>query len=264
MTLDYRLNSGADFLASDATPTATGKTEVLTQTAPSWATLVVPTNWSFTDEALNSSTNQKVDLITALARNAMTSHDYTVEAALFATTGGTDGMNTFVDLFQEDGNGTVQGIVASTETWWKNQFKDWGADTGATLQADYNTLYFACAKGSDGMQPNIIVANSTLYGNYLATLTPNQRFMSAQSATLGFDNVKHINAQYIYSSVITSGQDSAWMFNTNDTALFVVRGAFRKRRDAVEFTNAAMMNQKIFSVMQLATRNRSRGGVLFT
>ena len=44
--------------------------------------------------------------------------------------------------------GFSKGIVAGTETWWKNQFKDWGTDTGATLLADYNTLYFACAKGS--------------------------------------------------------------------------------------------------------------------
>jgi len=264
MALDYRVNSGADFLATDTTSTATGKTDILTATGPSWATLVVPTNWTFTDEALNSSPNQKVDLITQLATNAMTSHDYTVEAAMFATTGGTDGFATFVDLFSEDGNGTVQGIVASTETWWKNQFKDWGTDTGATLLSDYNTLYFSCAKGSDGRQPNIIVANSTLYGSYIAALTPQQRFMSATSATSGFQNVTHINAQYIFSSVITSAQDSAWMWNTNDTALFVVKGAFRKRRDPIDFAAVAMVNQKIFSVLQLATRNRSRGGVLFT
>ena len=88
--------------------------------------------------------------------------------------------------------------------------------------------------------------------------------MSADSARSGFDNVKHINAQYIYSSVITSAQDSAWMFNTMDTSLWVVKGAFRKRRDPIDFSAAAMVNIKVFSVLQLATRNRSRGGVLFT
>lgn len=264
MTLDYRQNSAADFLATDTTATGTSKTDVLTATGPSWATLVVPTNWTFTDEALNSDSNQKVNLITSLVDNAMTSHDYAIESAMFAATGGTDGFATFTDLFAEDGGGTVQGIVATTETWWKNQFKDWGSDTGATLLADYNTLYFACAKGSSGRQPNVIVANSTLYGAYVAALTPQQRFMDAASATSGFGTVKHINASYIYSSVITSSQDSAWMFNTADTALFVVSGAFRKRREAVEYPSAAMVNQKIFSVLQLATRNRSRGGVLFT
>lgn len=263
MTLDYRANSGGDFLATDTTATSTSKTDVLTATGPSWATLVVPTNWSFTDEILNDG-DSKVDLIASLVDNSITTHDYMIEQAMFATTGGTDGFSTFVDLFTEDGTGTVQGIVAGTETWWKNQFKDWGTDTGATLLADYNTLYFSCAKGSSGRQPNVVLANSTLYGAFLAALTPQQRFTNPQSATSGFDNVKLINADYIYSSVITTAQDSAWMFNTNDTALFVAKNAFRKRRNPLDFSAAAMVNQKIFSVLQLATRNRSRGGVLFT
>jgi len=264
MPLDYRANSGADFLATDTTATSTSKTDVLTATGPSWATLVVPTNWSFTDEALNSG-EAKIDLLASLADNALTTHDYTIEQAMFATTGGTDGFQTFVDIFTDDGTGTVQGIVAGTETWWKNKFKDWGADTGATLLADYNTLYFSCAKGSSGRQPNVIMANSTLYGAWLAANQANQRFLDPKSVrTLGAGDAYHVNAKYIYSSVITTAQDFAMMFNTNDTYLSVVKGAFRKRREPVDFGAAAMVNMKIFSVLQLATRNRSRGGKLFT
>jgi hypothetical protein len=263
-TLDYRINSGADFLATDTTATSTSKTDILTATSPAWATLVVPANWTFTDEALNEG-EKKVDLIAAIVDNTITSHDYTIEAAMFAATGGTDGFATFTDLFAEDGGGTVQGIVATTETWWKNQFKDWGADTGATLLADYNTLYFSCAKGSSGRQPNVIMANSTLYGSWLAANQASQRFLDAKDVrTLGSGGVYHINAKYIYSSVITTAQDSAWMFNTKDTFLAVVKNAFRKRRDPLDFGSAAMVNQKVFSVLQLMTRNRSRGGVLFT
>ncbi len=264
-TLDYRANSGAAFLLTDTTATSTSKTEVLTQTSPSWVPLVVPVNWSITDEDLNSSDAQKVPLIASIVDNANTTHDYTIEAGMFATTGGTNGFATFVDLFSENGEGTVQGIVSGTETWWKNQFKDWGSDTGATLLADYNTLYFSCAKGSLGRQPNVIIANSTLYGSWLAANQANQRFIGEKEVrTLGSAGAYHINAKYIYSSVITTAQDSAWMFNTNDTYLAVVKGAFRKRRTPVEFTNALMMNMKVYSVVQLVTRNRSRGGVLFT
>lgn len=263
MTLDYRQNTGADFLATDTTPTATGKTDVLTATGPSWATLVVPTNWTFTDEALNNG-DSKVDLLSALADNALASHDYSLETAMFAATGGTDGFATFTDLFSEAGTGTVQGIDSSVETWWKNKFKDWGTDTGATLLADYNTLYFACSKGSGGRQPNVVIGDATMYGAFLAALTPQQRFMDPKSATSGFGQVKLINADYIYTSVLTSAQEAAFMFNTTDTALFVAKTAWRKRREAVDFTAAAMVNMKIFTVCQLATRNRSRGGVIFS
>jgi hypothetical protein len=46
--------------------------------------------------------------------------------------------------------------------------------------------------------------------------------------------------------------------------LAVVMGAFRKRRAPVDFSNALMVNMKVYSILQLMTRNRSRGGVLFT
>lgn len=264
-TLDYRQNPALDFLATDTTPTSTSKTEVITAASYSYVPYVVPVNYTLLDEALNSEKSQKVDLVSAIVDNMITSHDQGIEAALFAATGGTDGFNTFVDIYTENGEGTVGTIVSGTETWWKNKFKDWGTDTGATLLADYNTLYFDCARGSSGMQPNVVIANATLYGSFLAALQANQRWVgNTATAKAGFDNVKLMNADYIYTSVITSAQDSAWMFNTKDTKLYVVRGAWRQRRPAIESINGIMVNVKTFSVLQLATANRSRGGVLFT
>jgi hypothetical protein len=43
-----------------------------------------------------------------------------------------------------------------------------------------------------------------------------------------------------------------------------VSSAWRQRKTAVQHVNAAMMNMKVFSVLQLATRNRSRGGVIWS
>jgi hypothetical protein len=250
---------------TDTTTTSTSKTEVITAASYNYVPLVVPVNYTLMDEALNSERSQKVDLVTSIVDNMHQSHDQGVEAALFATTGGTDGFNTFVDIFTEDGTGTVGTIVSGTETWWKNQFKDWGTDTGATLLADYNTLYYSCAKGSSGRQPNIVVGNSTLYGSFAAALQANQRWVgNGKTAKAGFDNLQLINADYIYTSVITTAQDSAWMWNTNDTKIYVVRGAWRQRRPAIESINGIMVNIKTFSALQLATSNRSRGGVLFT
>ena len=261
-TLDYRANSAADFLATDVTATGTGKTEVLTAASYSYIPLVVPTNWSFFDEAVNSEKNQKVDLVAAIVDNALASHDQAIEDALFAATGGTDGFNTIVDLFTEDGTGTVGTIVAGTETWWKNQFKDWGTDTGATLLADYTTLYNSCAKGSGGRKPNIVVGSATMQANFEAALVANQRFMDVSKASGGFTELQFKNIPYLFTSEYTS--DSAWMFNTHDTQLYVVMSAWRQRRKVQDHVNAAMSNMKIFSVCQFATRNRSRGGCLFT
>ena len=63
---------------------------------------------------------------------------------------------------------------------------------------------------------------------------------------------------------VTAASEDAFMFNTQDTQVWVVKGAWRQRRDAIDFTNAAMWNVKTFSVAQLITRNRSRGGRLWS
>ena len=263
LTLDYQSNPAADFLATDSTATGTSKTEILTAASYSMVPLVVPVNWTMFDEAVNSEKSQKVDLVSSIVDNALTTHDRTLETAFFAATGGTDGFNTLVDLFTEDGTGTVGTIVSGTETWFKNQYKDWGTDTGATLLADYTTLWNSCSFGSSGRQPNVVVGSATLHASYEAALTPNQRFVNnAGTASGGFKALQFKQADYIFSG--QSSTDSAWMYNTHDTCLFVVKSAWRQRRTPVEHINAAMMNMKIFSVAQLATRNRARGGVLFT
>jgi hypothetical protein len=260
LTLDYRSNPGADFLATDSTATSTSKTEVLTAASYSLIPLVVPVTWTFFDEAVNSDKTQKVNLVTSIVDNALTSHDQTIENALFATTGGTDGFNTLVDLYSENGEGTVGTIVSGTETWWKNKFKDY--DAAAALLADMTTLWNDCAKGSMGRVPNVVVMDDTLHGTYEGKLVANQRYVDASTATGGFKALKFKSADAIFSS--GNSTDSAWMFNTNDTQLFVVKDAWRQRRTPVEHVNAAMSTMKVFSVLQIATRNRSRGGVLFT
>ena len=262
LTLDYKANPAADFLALDTTSTSTSKTEVLTAASYSMVPLVVPTNWSFFDEAVNSEKNQKVDLVSSIVDNALATHDQAIEEAFFAATGGTDGFITLVDLYSEDGTGTVGTIVSSTETWWKSQFKDWGTDTGATLLADYTTLYNSCAKGSGGKKPNVIVGSAVMQASYEAALVANQRYVNVDKASGGFTELQFKNIPYLFTSEYTS--DSAWMFNTADTKLYVVMSAWRQRRKVQDHVNAAMSNMKIFSVCQIATKNRSRGGVLFT
>ena len=159
-TLDYRSNAGTDFLATDVTATSVSKTDVITAASYGWATLVVPNNWSLTDEALNSEPNQKIDLVTGIVNNAFSSHDQAIENGSFAPTGGTDGFNTLVDIFTKAGTGTVGTIVSGTELWWKNQFQ---LVTAATILADWTTLWNACSKGSSGRSPNVIVCSAATH-----------------------------------------------------------------------------------------------------
>src|SRR4030095_7523315 len=257
--LDYRMNSGTDFLATDVTATAISKTDVITAASYVWATLVVPVNWSLTDEALNSESNQKVDLAASITDNALSSHDQAIENGMFAATGGTDGFNTLVDIYTKDGTGTVGTIVSGTELWWKSKFKLW-ADT--TILADMMTGYLDASKGSSGRQPNVVVTSATTFGILQGKLQPLQRYGKEDTTgRIGFRALQFVNADVVFSMGLTT--DSMFMFNTADTKLFVVSSAWRERRQPVEFTNQAMMNMKVFSVVQLATKNRSRGACVF-
>lgn len=260
LTLDYQANPAVDFLATDVTPTSTSKTDVLTAASYPFVPLVSPMNWSLYDEAINSERNQKVDLVDAIISNGLRSHDQAVEGGFFAATP-TDGFLSLPVIFPNDGLGTV-GTIPASELWWRSKFLDYSTHTGNTLLADYTALYNAIKRGTSGRAPNVLVGSAVSNAVFEAALVPQQRFVDVKTASASWESLAFKNIPYLFTSAYTG--KNVWMFHTDDTKLFVVDGSWRSRREAIEHINAAMMNMKIFSVLQLATRNRSRGGVLFS
>jgi hypothetical protein len=256
LQLDYRRNPGTDFLATDVTATSTTKTEVLTQASYDFATLVVPITWSITDEILNSSPNQKVDLVAGLVDSAFQSHDDALEEAFFAAAA-TDGMLSLPVLASADGTGTVGAIDAGTETFWANQFDTYDisdADIDAVLPA----LFHACAKGSgSALAPNLVTSGVVPYSQFESQLQANQRYGSGDKGVAGFEHLMCVTAPYVYSKF---GGADVFLLNTKSTKLFVAEGGWRKRTSSVEHVNAAAMTMKVVSVCQIATNNRSRMG----
>jgi len=257
MGLDYQINSGNDFLATDSTAVSTSKTSVITEAQYTYAQLVVPATWSHYDEALNAGGNDKLDLVTAIVRNAISSHDQAVETGMFASSA-TDGFESLVTLLTEDGTGTIGGIVAGTETWWKNQFLD---ATASTLVADMTTIYNSCAKGSGGSYPNVIVGGATMHATYEGKLVANQRFIDGGTANGAFKILQFKNSDVVFTN--SYSDTNLFFVNTDSLKLHVVSGAWRKRRQPMDITGYAMTQMQIQSVLQIATSNRSRSGVLF-
>ena len=255
--LDYRANAGADFLATDVTATSIAKTDVITMASYGWATLVVPANWTLTDEALNSDPNQKVDLIQTIVDNALTSHDETIEAGFFAATV-TDGFNTLNELYTADGTGTVGTINAAVETWWKNKF---GAGADATLIADLTKAWNSVMRGSSGKRPNVVVCGPMTAAQLEGKIQPLQRYIDVSTGKIAFKALEFKTAPVLFSKYCPEGK--VFMFHTDDTKLYVVQSAWRERRQPIEFVDHAMMNMKVFSVCQVATAKRS-GGALVT
>lgn len=257
--LDYQINAGAAFLATDVTATSLSKTSVLGAASYSIAELSVPIVWSKKDEATNPSQNQKIAYVKSLLENGISSHDDKLEAALLAATA-TEGFNSIPVIVTEDGTGTVGGIVAGTDTMWKNQFDDYGAETDLNLTLAQ--MYNAAAKGSGGSEPNLIVTSPTQHGDYEADLVANKRFVDSDEASGGFKALSFRNAQVIFSHKYTS--DSLFLLSPKALQLVVSKGYFRQRGETNEVSNSNSFVTKLYSALQLVTNNRSRLAVSFT
>lgn len=259
-TLDYVANAGGEFLATDVTATSLSKTSVIGAASYLPAQVSVPIVWTKLDEATNPTRNQKIAYVKSLLENGISTHDDLIERAIFAATA-TQGFLSLPVLATEDGTGTIGGIVAGTDTMWKNQFDDY---TDATaLLASLRTVYNACAKGSGSMaQPTLIFTSPASHGVYEAKLTTNQRFIDSASASGGFKEIAFGNAQMIFSHAYSS--DSYFFASPKSLQLKVSKSHFRAKGETNEVDTIQGYVTKLYSAIQLVTANRSRLGVSFT
>lgn len=255
-TLDTVVNPDAGFLATDVSATSTNKTSVLDAASYDWALLVVPINWSISDEAKNSG-EKKVDLVASLVDNALESHDDRFEAGMFAASA-TNGFLSLPVLFTEDGTGTVGGINAGTDTYWANAFEDYGTD----LHLGLNVSFAEASKGSGGSSPDLFVTGQTVFATYADSLQANFQYRETKKVDAGIQALAFAGADMIFTQKYTS--DSVWLINTKETKLYVIKDFYRQRRSEIELPNAATMNMKTVSMAQIATKNRSRNSVCFT
>jgi hypothetical protein len=252
MTLDYRRNPGSAFLATDLEPTSMSKTDVLSAASYSVAELSIPMVWSKKDEAMNPSYNQKVALVKSIIENGVSSHDDMIEQASFSTsTSGFVGLQTMVPT---DGLGTVGGIDASTETFWRNPEGTYTDDTDieAALTAEWN----AAAKGSGSkLVPTLLVSDGATQAIFEGTQQALQRYVDEQEAKAGFRVLAFKTARYVFSQHAST---TIYGLNPKNFMLVVSKQYFRERGETQEIPNANGFVSKIYSALQYGTNNKSR------
>ena len=114
--------------------------------------------------------------------------------------------------------GTYGGINRATSgnEFWRSQLYDPGtAGTASTIQGHMNILWASCQRGKD--QVDLIMAGSTVWPIYLASLQTLVRFSDASSADLGFPSVKYMGADVVLDGGIGGFATATSMFflNTN-------------------------------------------------
>ncbi len=254
--LDYQRNPSATFLTTDLQATSLQKTEVLTTASYTPASLGVDMLWSKGDEAMNPSENQKVALVKAIIENALESHDDKIETALFSTS--TEGFLGLQTLVPDSGQGTVGGINAAVEVWWRN-FSGTYLAAGTNIVASLATAFNTAAKGSGGSQPSLIVSGAAAQAIYEGTQAGLRQYIDTKEADAGFKTLAYKDARWIFSP---AGGTRIYGLNPKHLSLKVSKEMFRDRGETMELQNGHGYVSKLYSMLQATTNNKSRVFVL--
>lgn len=256
--LDYRVNPDTAVLASDQDSAALLKTEVITSAVYDIAQINVPVTWTKGDEARNPSEQQKINLVSGLIENALTSHDDLIEQRIFTSSavGGVE-VNGLADLVPTSGQGVVGGVSAVTETFWRNQ-----ADTfvdGSDIEAAMTEIYNNCAKGTGGAAPNILISGSASHSLFEAQLQSLQRFVDSNEADAGYKMLAFKGAKYIFSH---KGGTKIYFLNPKNYQMVASQQYFRDKGNTYDVPGQNAFYFLIYSALQFVVNNKSRLGVL--
>jgi hypothetical protein len=253
--LDYRVNPDTAVLASDQDEASLVKTDIGTSASYSVAQISVPVVWTKGDDAKNPTETQKVALVKQLLENGINSHDDLIEQLIFtSSTAGGDEFNGLNSLVTTSGTGTVGGIDASVETWWKN-YSDTYIDT-SDIEATFTTAYNKAMKGSGSqLAPKFMISGPTPHVMYEAQLQSLQRFVDSDEANAGFKVLAFKSARYVFSQY---GGAKVYFLNPKSYNIVVSKQYFRDKGNTVEIPAQNAFVFKIYSALQAVTNNRSR------
>lgn len=253
--LDYRVNPDSAILANDQDEASMVKTEVVTAASYSVAQLSVPVVWTKGDDAKNPTETQKVDFVKHILENGINSHDDLIEQCIFtSSTAGGDELNGLDTLVPTSGQGTVAGIDAATETWWRN-YADTYTDA-SDIEATFTTVYNRAMKGSGSpLAPKFLLSGATPHAMFESGLQTYQRFVGTEEANAGFKVLAFKNARYVFSQY---GGGNVYFLNPKNFKLVVSKQYFRDKGTTVEIPNQNAFIFKIYSAMQFVINNKSR------
>lgn len=255
--LDYRRTPNAGFLATDMQQTSLVKSEVLTRAEYTPGRLSAEMVWSKADEGMNSSDVQKVALVDSIINNALDTHDDLIEQALFASS--TDGFLGLQTIVADNGEGTVGGINATNEAWWRNHDDTYAAD-GSDIEAALTEAYNTTLKGTGSkLGSKLIVSGPAAQAIYEAQLQANVRYIKTEEGDAGFKALAFKDAPWIFSQY---GGTRIYGLTPKAISLCISKEMFRSQGDTIEIPNAQAYVKKVFSLLQLVAKDRSRLFVL--
>lgn len=255
--LDYQRNQSAGFLANDMATTSLSKTEVLGTASYAVSSLGAQVTWSKEDDAKNPTENQKIAFVKALHSNVLESHDDVIEEALFTTsTNGFLGLQTVVP---DSGQGSLGGINAATEVFWRNPTGSY-LDDASDIEAQFTSIHNTASKGSGStLGPKMLVSGAAAQALFESTQQALQRYVDSNELKAGFKILAFKDARYVYSQY---GGTRVYFLSPKSFQIIVSAQYFRDQGATSELDTTHAFTFKIYSALQTITNNKSRLAVL--
>lgn len=251
----YQRYSGLDVLN-------VGGSEVLSAAKYEWKQAAVHVVISGRELRQNSGSDRIINLLEARINNAKRTAANSMSEDIYSSGSQTNQVGGIQHIIQDDGTGTVGGIVSGTYTWWKNQYEECASTVSkTTIKKEMMDLWLKTTRGTD--KPDMIVGSSELFTLYWEALSDLQRFADAEEGKTGFTSLKFMSADVMYDSS-ASGMPATHMYflNTDYLGLCVHRDAnWTVAEDKVPLQQDAIVKPLLW-MGNLTCSNRSLQGVL--
>lgn len=254
----YQRYSGYDQLNIQAS-------DVLTAAKFDWVQAAISVTASGRELRMNRSKEQIINLVRSRIDNARRTAANNMAVDLYSTGSLANQIGGLAHIITDAGTGIVGGINSTTETWWRNKFREaTGNAAKTTIAGDMNALWLQLVRGTD--KPDLIVASHDLYSLYWEGLTDLQRYGPAQTtggATM--ETLKFKSADVIFdnnSNFLTTAEK---MYFLNTDYLMLVEhpeaswAPQPERRSVNQDAEVVLMTW----MGNLCCSNRSLQGVLF-
>lgn len=209
--------NGGWYSGYDTLPTA--PQDVLSAAEFSWKQYAVPVVMSGLEMLQNAGREQVIDLLESRIAVAESTMANAISTGLYSDGTGAGGkqltgLNAAVPV--DPTTGTYGGINRAVWTFWRSQVLDPASTPlSTTIQGYMNTLWASCVRGSDS--PDLIMAGSTIWSTYMASLQAIQRVTTAAAAGAGFKSVEFMGVPVVLDGGIGGAADANTMYflNTN-------------------------------------------------
>lgn len=261
--LDYAENGTFKYYSGYETLDVSSS-EVLSAAEYNWRQAAVAVTISGLEQRQNGGSYGVINLLSSRITNAMRTMQNKISEGIYSDGTGTggkqiDGLKAVVA--DSPSTGIVGGINAANFDFWRN-YASSAVTSAGNILSRMNLAYNTITRGAD--QPDIIVADTTLFGLYEDSLQANQRFTDPKMAEAGFVSYRYKGADVVLDNAtgISTTHNRMYMLNTNYLFFDVHQDAYMTPLDGIRPVNQDALVFPILFQGNITCSNREQQAVL--